>query len=228
MRSPISFPPWLCGVLLLTGVLGGASAEPVPTNRPPALTNSVPVLDPGESYQPSPQDKFQFYIEEDPNKGVEPETRNVSALYELRFNASRNTDTPIVINARGKTVADIKKELKEKLDADYYQNATVVLKLSERHLKPEKVFVTGAIRGQVPLLPGEAKTVMQAIVELGSDAEYANLKKVKLHRYNPSANKDDIYIIDVGAMLKGKSRKDDMILQGGDRIEVPEKGFIIN
>ncbi len=218
---------WLLGALVIWVHLA-AGAEPTSKNRTPAPTNSAPVLDSSESYQPNPQDKFLFYIEEDPNKGVEPESRSVSAGYELRFSVSRNTGTLIVINARGKSVADIKKELKEKLDADYYQNATVVLKLSEPHLKPEKVYVKGAIRGQVPLLPGEPKTVMQAIMELGSDSEYANLKKVKLHRYNPAANKADIYIIDVGAMLKGKTRKDNMILQANDIIEVPEKGFIFN
>ena len=201
-------------------------ADPAPTNRPPAQTNSAPVLDVGESYQPNPQDKFLFRIEEDPNKGSEPEIRNVSALYEIQFNASRNTDTPINLNVRGKTIAEIKKELKARLDEDYYQNATVLLKLHDQYQRPGKVYVTGSLRGQVALLPGEQKTVMKAILELGGESEYANFKKVKLFRLNPDTNKDDITIIDVGAMLKGGSRKDDKVLQDGDRIEVPEKGFI--
>ncbi len=217
---------------LLFGVLLGLapliySAEPSPPKRPPlAQTNSAPVLDPGESYQPNPQDKFLFRIEEDPNKGSEPEIRNVSALYDIQFNASHGTDTPISLNVRGKTIAEIKKELKAKLDADYYQNATVYLKLFDQFQRPGKVYVTGIMRGQVTLQPGEQKTVMKAILELGGESEYANFKKVKLFRFNPATNKEDITIIDVGAMLKGGSRKDDKVLQDGDHIEVPEKGFI--
>ena len=153
------------------------AADRVTTEQPQIRTNSVSGVGEGDAYQPNPQDKFQFGIEEDPNKGGELEIRNVSALYDLQFSASRGTDTPIIINARSKTVAEIKKELKTKLDAEYYQNATVVLKLVESHQRPGKVFITGTLKGQVALLPSEPKTVMQAIVELGGDTEYANLKK---------------------------------------------------
>lgn len=222
------------GSWLLDALIFGAhaavilAADSAATNRPPAQVGGVASPLDGDSYQPNPQDKFQFRIEEDPNKGADFEIRNVSALFDLQFNASRGTDTPITINARGKTLGAIKKELKAKLDLDFYQNATVVLKLLEPHQRAGRVFITGTLKGQVPLLPAETKTVMQAILELGGDTEYSNLKKVKLYRLNPTTNKEDSFVIDVGSMLKGGARDNNMILQDGDRIFVPEKGIIFN
>jgi protein involved in polysaccharide export with SLBB domain len=211
-------------LMLLTGSL--AAAEPKAPAPAPVSTNAA-ASSVEDTYQPVPQDKFDFRIEQDPVKGLEGELLSVSALHDLQVKVSRGSDITISISTRGKTINQIKKEIKQKLDADYYQNATVHLRLRYQNDRPGRVFFTGAVKSlSIPLYPNEQKTVLKAILEVGHD-NFANLKKVRLHRLNRETGKTEITTIDVQAMLDGKDRSKDVILQDEDRIEVPDRFFLI-
>jgi hypothetical protein len=197
-----------------TAPAGPAGAEPKAAGLP---------LE-SDTYKPTTQDKFLFWIEEDPVRGLE-ELIAVTALQDMRFPVSRGAIESIMLNVKGKSVGEIKKSVKEQLDAQYYQNATVHLRLYDQSLRPGKVYLVGAIKGVVPLLPNEKKTVRTAILEVGSN-DFANLRKVKLFRLNPATNKEEVTEINIDAMMKGGDRSKDMELKNDDRIEVPDRTFV--
>jgi len=195
------------------------------TAQQAAETNKVALA--ADTYRLQPQDKLYYRIAEDPVKGNEPDVRSVTALNEILFPISRGSDQFIRISTLGRTLEEVRKELKQKLDADYYYNATVELTLINQSQKTGKATFSGrVVKGQVSLLPGEQKTLSEAIVSLGYN-EFANLKKVKLYRVDPNApgQKAEPKIYDVEAALKG-DRSKDVVLQDGDNVEVPEKGVI--
>ncbi len=91
-----------------------------------------------------------------------------------------------------------------------------------------------ATRGQIYLLgevarPGSLQlpldkdiTVAKTILESGGFSQYANQSKVKVLRSMPDGSKQTL-IVDVGRILKNGSFEDDVPLDNGDVIIVPEK-----
>jgi len=212
----------MAGTLAAERAATPIAAAPAATNSPSArATNTVTAGFNETTYQPVPQDKFMFRIEEDPARGAE-DLRTVSAQYDIYFPVTRGSDILLSVNVKGKTIPEIRQEIKRKLDADYYQDAHIYFKLHDQNVRAGRVYVTGAIKGIVQLLPGEQKTVFRAIQELGTN-DFADLSEVKVFRYNPASKKSDIIKIDVKKMWKGGDRSQDMILQDEDRIEVGER-----
>lgn len=171
----------------------------------------------------NPMDKLAFRIQEDPAKGA-PETMAVTALFELHFPISRAAADMVTINVKGKTLAQVKQELKIALDADYYLNATIDLKLLDRSQKGGQILFYGQVRAYaIPLAPGEQKTLLEGVLQAGP-TEWANLKRVEVQRIDPNTQKPDLKIIDVEAIKNG-DRRNDILLQDGDRIKIPEVKF---
>lgn len=180
---------------------------------------------PGDTYQLNVQDKLVFRIHEDPMKGPAPEEISVTPQGELNFRVTRGSDEMITINARGKTLAQVRQELKARLEADYYHTATAELKLKEQSRRAGQVLFFGAVRNNLlPLVPGEPKTIFEGVYQVGVN-EFANLKKVKLSRVDPKTGKPETTIINLEAIKKG-DRTQDVQLQDGDRIEIPEKSIV--
>jgi hypothetical protein len=75
------------------------------------------------------------------------------------------------------------------------------------------------------LVPGEEKRIFEAVFQVGVN-EFANLKKVKLTRVDQTTQKTTTQIIDLEEIKKGV-RTNNVILQNGDIIDVPERGFVI-
>ena len=87
------------------------------------------------------------------------------------------------------------------------------------------VMFYGAVRGNfLQLGLGEQKTLFEGVYQVGV-SEFSNLKKVKLNRVDPVSGKTEIKIINVEKVKQG-DRSEDILLQDGDRIEVPEKTII--
>ncbi len=173
------------------------------------------------------QDKVKFRIDEDPvREGDFPELI-VSSLGHLSFPVSRSRQSPMItVTAVGKTLDQVKAELVAQLEADYYHKATVTIQLTSKSERLGKVtFVGDMIRGFIPINPGEPKKLSEAIIEKGY-TEFANLRKVKIIRNVPGGKPPKEIIVDVDAILH-KGRKDlDQILEDGDYVNVPEKGFV--
>jgi len=170
------------------------------------------------SYQLSPMDKLSVSIAQDPVVG-KPVEINVSPLGDLTIPVSRCCEESIVVNVRGKTVEEAEKEIKQRLEADYYQNATVQLRVIDQTRRKGQVLLRGAVRQSSVLLdPSKPKTLYEALTEAGT-TDYANLKKVKLDRVG-----SPIKYYDMTAVEKG-DRSKDVELQDGDRITVEESFF---
>ncbi|MBI4323894.1 MAG: hypothetical protein HY674_01380 [Chloroflexi bacterium] len=201
-------------------VSGLLVAEAQPQTNSLALTNSVASTNVADTHLLSPMDRLLFRIVEDPVQAV-AETVPVTPLQEIYFPVSRGAVEMILIDIRGKTLGQVKAELKAKLDADYYQNATIELRLQDRSQKGGQVLFFGAVRANsIPIAPGEQLTIFEGVTAAGP-TEWANLKKVKLQRLNPVTRKMEIQTINVEEIKKG-DLKNDIPLENGDRIEIPE------
>lgn len=172
---------------------------------------------PASAYQLNPMDKLSVTIAEDPVKG-QPIELSVSPLGDLVVRVSRCCEESVRLNVRGKTVEDVEKELKQKLESEFYQKATVEVRLIDQTRRKGQVFLRGAVRANIVVLePGKPMTLWEALNQAGT-TEYANFKKVKLDRGGKVTEHD------MDAVNKG-DRSKDIELQDGDRITVVEKRF---
>lgn len=169
------------------------------------------------AYKLSPMDKLSVSISQDPIPG-KPVEINVSPLGDLTIPVSRCCeDSLTVTNIAGKTIEDVEKQLKQRLEEEFYEKATVQLRLIDPTRRKGQVLLRGAVRGSmVQLDPGKPKTLFEALTEVGY-TEYANLKKVKLDRPGQT-----VKYFDIQAVGKGDRTKD-VELQDGDRVTVDEK-----
>lgn len=185
---------------------------------------SAPLADQSK-YRLMPNDRLAFRIEEDPIKSSDPIAVTVTPLGEIHFQVTRGSDLSVVINARGKTLAEVKAELKSRLDTDYYQNATVFLNVLNHSVQQGKVlFVGPPIKAAIQLRPGETKTLTEAIIQVGY-SDFVNLKKVEVERLDPVTKQLSNITVDVDAVIRLKDRSKDILLQDGDRVKTVEKIF---
>ena len=133
----------------------------------------------------APMDKLSVVVVQDPVQG-RPVEVSVSPLGDLTIPVSRCCESSVTINVQGKTVEQAEQEIKQRLEAEFYEMATVQLKLVDATRRKGQVLLRGAVRGNLVLLePGKAKTLWEALTEVGT-TEFANLRKVKLDRLDPS------------------------------------------
>ncbi len=170
------------------------------------------------------QDKLRFRIVEDPSQSEEPIELGVTTLGEVNFPVSAGFNAYITLNVLGKTVDNVKQELKTKLNAAYYKNATVALQRVSPGLRAGQVHVFGEFQGCIALSPGAPKTVSAGILEFGVN-EFANFKKIRIHRFDQTTLKTTKITVNVQKVLEG-DHSQDVALQDGDRIEVPGKSIL--
>jgi protein involved in polysaccharide export with SLBB domain len=200
-RQKAGLHTWVAALLIFAAAFGGVRAQ---TNLAAA-------------YQLNPMDRLSISIAEDPVKG-QPIEVSVSPLGDLVVRVSRCCDDSVVVNVRGKTLGQVETELKEKLEADFYQKATLQMRLVDQTRRKGQVFLRGAVRANsVPIDPGKPLTLWEALNQAGT-TEYANFRKVKVDRNGK------ITEYDIEAVNKG-DRSKDVELQDGDRITVVEKRF---
>lgn len=209
---------------------GSSPSSEAPAPPAAAATNAVPagVIDP-ETRELRPGDTFRYRIEEDPGASSESMRTTVTATGDIHFNVSRRYDTYVTISARGKRVSDVRQALKEKLEADYYQSATVSLNLDNVERSAAsiatsigKVQVFGEIQTVLPLPEDRDLMISDAILLLPRN-DFANLKRVKIHRSNPDTNNRETIEVDVDRILRRNDRSLDVRLKDGDRLEIPPK-----
>lgn len=181
------------------------------------------VADSSTQYTLRSGDQLQYRIAEDPVRGQHPFTVGVNSVGEVNFPVCRDSDIRITVQVRGKTIPEVKAELTRKLLASYYNKATVELALAEKILNPGKVQFFGEITGTIPIRPDSPVLMLSdAILQLGQN-EFADLSRVKVHRMDPVTQTERIIKKDVKGILRGSKRDEDIPLQDGDRVEVPQK-----
>lgn len=207
--------------LSMAGVLVCGAAQ---TNEGVSTTQAAVFGAAIESYRLAAADKLRYSIDEDPVQAASAAELVVTPLGDVSFQVSRGFDAIIVLNVRGKTLEEVKRELKTRLDAEYYRNAQVSLQLVSPSLRIGEAKFFKMVRGTVKLIPGETKYVSDGILELNYN-DFADLRRVKLFRLDSTNKLPRIIVIDVKKVLEKGDRSQDVILKDGDRIEVPEKGL---
>jgi protein involved in polysaccharide export with SLBB domain len=182
---------------------------------------------------------LRYKVEEDPKLGDFDELR-IDSLGEASFKISHGSEKTLPpMKVSGRTLDEVKKEIKAALDKDYYVNCTVRLSLDSNGATPGaaannnpqatvgRVLFIGALRGPVMIPPGTKKMISDAVMELPEN-QYANLSKVEIERYDPVTKTSEIIKVDVNAILKKGKRDKDVELRDGDHVRVPEKFLMFN
>jgi hypothetical protein len=221
------------GLLAQSTDVGNASAPPPVSQTSPAasavgaVVSAIQGADRGTSEEGRHElrtgDRLRFRIEEDPAIGREPILVAVNSVGEASFPVSRESDIRVTLPVRGKTLKQVKEQLSARLLEDYYHRATVELNLEDKTVTPGKVQFFGEMRGTVPMLPDQAPLYLsEQVLQMGVP-DFADLRRVKVHRMDPVTQMPQVIEVDVRAIIKGGQRAKDLLLQDGDRVEVPQK-----
>jgi protein involved in polysaccharide export with SLBB domain len=132
------------------------------------------------------------------------------------------------IPVEGLTTDEVAQKIKEGLEKDYFQKATVTVAiesaLASGGAAGGVIYVIGNVNRPGPLLlpKDERFTVTKAIIAAGNFAVFANGGKVQLIRYDKTGKKFVTYM-DVDRIMKRGEFEKDIQVQDGDWIIVPEK-----
>ncbi len=181
------------------------------------------------------------YTPSEPNVAIDPNRRiQQGDQLVVRIEQDHDGNLPVVVSQSGEvlveplapvrvagmTVGQAQGELKRLLEKDYYYNATVRLTLASanRQATLGNVYLSGYVKreGAVPMYAEKPLTISQAILAASGFKEYADDRKVKVTRPGRNGGAPQVFIIDVKEILKNGKLEDDITLQDGDRINVPE------
>ena len=121
------------------------------------------------------------------------------------------------VQAAGLTPADLATEIAGRLKK-YMNDPQVTVIVSQ--INSRRVYIVGGVirAGAYPLLPG--MTVLQAISSAGGFTVYADTKAIRVMR-NVNGKQTELPF-DYHAVLKGTKSSENILLQPGDTIVVPE------
>lgn len=229
----------LLALLLLVGMgtVQSPAQTPVTNAIPPGATNSVgtntTTLDKidAEARDLKAGDVLRFSVEQDPATAKLVQLVDITAAGEALFPVTKESDLYVKLSARGKKLADLRKEVKTLLDAEYYNDCAVKIDLEQIRSDPSiaspenssKVTVFGVTSGSVLIREGETKTLTDLILGLGQLGPRAKLTEVRIRRMDPATKREVITEHDVKKLLKEGDRSKDPVLKDGDRVEIPEK-----
>jgi protein involved in polysaccharide export with SLBB domain len=95
------------------------------------------------------------------------------------------------VSARGLTERSLSALIKSKLDKDFYKSATLRLALIDRAARTSnrgRIFLSGQVRhiGLVEIDKNENNTAGKVILEDGGLSDFADARKIKIFRTDPS------------------------------------------
>jgi polysaccharide export outer membrane protein len=217
----------LAGFILLGAVRPVTAADDVATNpvvkaptpQPllpgPAVTNYINVLD--DQYRLAMGDQLSFRIVEDeeaPKIIVVTDSGDLEVPYLGRY------------PALGKTCKQLAQELKQELEKEYYRQATVVIAVDSKPKSRGKIYLVGAISAPGPqdIAGDEALTVSKAVLRAGGLTGFADGKAVRVTRSTgPNPGNEKTFTVNVTRVFEKGKTEDDVTLQPGDLIYVPER-----
>ena len=145
---------------------------------------------------------------------------------EIRVDGEGLIALPLIgtVQAEGKTLLEIQREVERRYEKDYLVNPQVTLLILE--YTPRRVQVLGQVNdpGFVRIPPERQLTLTQAI----SGAKGFNLRaksgSVQIRRYNQTKKKTEVIDMDVKQIFENPKAKDPVV-NDGDLIFVPESTF---
>ncbi len=152
------------------------------------------------------------------------EDREPDRVAQLIVRDSGEVDLPLGgrVKAAGKTVDQLRADIKGLLEKEYYYHATINMGLDSvaQRASRGRVYVTGAVRsvGAVELPVDAPMTASQAIYQMGGPVDFSNLKRARVVR---KGGPKDGFPVNVPAVERGEFDKD-VVLQPGDTVVVPE------
>jgi polysaccharide export outer membrane protein len=210
-------PPALkAGNDLVTNTLAGQPVDhPSGQASASGATNQANVLD--DKYKLAIGDQLSFRIVEDED---DPKL--------LAIKDSGDLEVPYIgrYPAVGKTCKELAQDLKREFEKTYYWHATVIMAVDSKPRSRGKIYISGAIgtAGPQDISGDETLTVSKAILRAGGLTSFANGTEVKVWRSaedQPGGEKT--FIINVSKILEKGETGQDMPLQPGDLIYVPER-----
>ena len=119
------------------------------------------------------------------------------------------------IRAGGKTVGQVRDQLSAGL-GPYIRNPQVDVRVLA--YRSQKIQVTGEVKAPGPLAVSDVPlTLVDAITRSGGTTTDADLQRVRLTRHN------QLYVLDANRMLDKGDTSQDLMLQAGDVINVPDR-----
>ena len=217
-----------------TNSIAGTNS-PASTGTTNALVSTLQI-DP-EARELHPRDSFRYRIHEDPVGGSDSLRATITDSGEAIFNVSRGFDSYVTIKAAGRRLADIRKDLKSQLEAEYYIVATIDLNLESIALPQggtaeiggvttassiPTVIVFDAMQGEFAIPEGQPLMLSTIMLKLPTNP-LANRKKVEIQRVGPDGKALAPILVNVDNLLLKNDRSLDVELKAGDRIRVPRK-----
>lgn len=176
------------------------------------LTNGMESLD--DNYRLAIGDSINFQIMED---GDDPQSLTVMD--------SGDVEVPYIgrYPAAGKTCKELAKQVKTELEKKYYYRATVIISVKSV-VSEGVVYLEGGVKTPGPLeMPrDDVLTVSKAILRAGGFDDYADEKHVRVTRRGENGT-NDVFIVNVAAVLNKGHTEDDRQVEPGDLIFIPEK-----
>lgn len=118
--------------------------------------------------------------------------------------------------AKGKTVAELKREIEKKLTA-YVPDVT--LSLEVKQVNSMLIYVIGRVNNPGRFILNVNVNVLQALSMAGGLTPYAKRDKIKIFRYE--GDKTHIFPFNYDHVVEGKGLEQNIILVRGDVIVVP-------
>jgi len=178
-------------------------------------TNSMDALD--DTYRLAIGDRISFRIEEDEE---DPKPLSVTDSGDL--------EVPYIgrYPAAGKTCKELAQALKVELEKEYYYRATVIIAVDAMTKSRGIVYLVGAVRAPGPqdIPSDEVFTVSKAVLRAGGFTDYADKHDVKITRKGSAPGvADQSFTVNVGEILEKGKINNDLTLQAGDLIYIPER-----
>ena len=128
--------------------------------------------------------------------------------------------------AENQTCKELASKIKAALEKDYYYHATVIVAVDSFAHTVGKVYLAGSVRvpGVLEMLGDEDLTLSKAILRSGGFTDYADERHVRVTRKSISpASGDQNFTVDVSAVVEKGKIQQDIPLEAGDVIFVPER-----
>lgn len=188
-------------------------------------SNDVPLVGslsgyvPDDKYRLRSGDRLAFQILEDRDP---PRSLTVTENGEI--------DVPYVgrVNVRDKTPRQVSEELKAMLEQDFYHRATVIIAVDAPNKVLGRVYVLGQVRspGAIEIIVNENFTLAKAILRSGGFTDFANRKRVKVVRGDPSeGSQKQTLEVNVAEILEDGKTEKDIPLQPDDFVIVSSRTF---
>jgi protein involved in polysaccharide export with SLBB domain len=186
------------------------------TNPPAAESTTARVTAMDDKYRLTVGDQVSFQVvedEEDPKQLAVTDSGDLQVPYIGRFSAA------------GKTCRELADALKVELEKTYYYHATVIVAVDAKPRSSGKIYIVGAVRGPGPLeISGdETLTASRAILRAGGFTEFADQRGVRITRAAAGGDAKKIITVNVEQVFEKGKTENDVELQPGDLIFVPER-----